>query len=64
MWVVIHMAKGLKQAEKLKSAIESEGIIVKILPVYKKKNDEENYYKITVLALEAEEAREIVMAIL
>ena len=62
MWVVIHMAKGLNQAEKLKSAIEGEGIIVKILPVYKKKSDEENYYKITVLALEAEEAREIVMA--
>ncbi len=61
MWVVIYMAKGIKQAEKLKNAIEYEGLIAKIMPVYKKMSDEENYYKIVVLAVEAEEAREIIM---
>jgi len=64
MWVIIYMAKGIKLAEKLKIAIENEGIIVKILPVYKKKKEQDNYYKITVPALEAEEAKEIIMTLL
>lgn len=64
MWVMIYMARGIDKAQQLKEAIESEGIIVKILPVYKKKDEQDNYYKITVPALEAEEAREIVMDVL
>lgn len=64
MWVIIYMAKGMMQAEKIKIAIENEGIIVKIIPVYKKKNEQENYYNITVLAMEAEDAQEIVMKVL
>lgn len=61
MWVVIHMVKGQKEAERIKAAIEKEGIMVRILPVYKKIDQDENYYKITVLEVEAEEAREIMM---
>lgn len=61
MWVVIHMVKGRKEAERIKEVIEKEGIIVRFLPVYKKMDEEENYYKITVLEVEAEEAREIMM---
>ena len=64
MWVVIYMAKGITQAEKLKNAIQSEGFIAKIMPVYKKTSDEENYFKIVVLEVEAEEAREIIMDIM
>ena len=58
-WIVIHMARSPREAQRLSDKLTDEGILVKLKPVYKNKSEQENYYELMVLSSEAEEAREI-----
>lgn len=58
-WIVIHMARSQREAQRLSDKLTDEGILVKLKPVYKNKSEQENYYELMVLSSEAEEAREI-----
>ena len=61
MWVVIHMIKGKDAADRISDRLNSEGIFVRMRPVYKALPPQENYYELQVLQSELQEAREILM---
>jgi len=61
MWIVINIAKSSDTAEKIEKLLAAGGILVKRKPVYKNVDDTKNYYKISVLESEVEEARDILM---
>lgn len=61
MWVVIHMIKGKDAADRISDRLKSEGILVRMRPVYKALPPQENYYELQVLQSELQEAREILM---
>jgi hypothetical protein len=61
MWVVVTLAKSKESARTIESMLSSEGILVKVKPLYKNVSEDENYYEIHVLESEAEEAREILV---
>ncbi len=61
MWTVVYLAKNKKEAEKMSELITHEGVLVKILPVSKSANDEENYYEVLVPEAEVEEAHSILI---
>ena len=54
-WIVIHMARSQREAQRLSDKLTDEGILVKLKPVYKNKSEQENYYELMVLSSEAEE---------
>ena len=60
MWTVVYMAQNKEMAEKLESALEAEGILVKVNPVsQKEKND--NYFEVSFPEGEVEEAHSIII---
>jgi hypothetical protein len=61
MWAVVYLAKNKKEAEKMKGLITLEGVLVKIRPVSKSANEEENYYEVLVPEVEVEEAHSILI---
>lgn len=61
MWVVVTLAKSKDSAKSIEALLSTEGILVKIKPLYKNVSEDENYYEIHVLESEAREAREILM---
>ena len=61
MWVVFHMIKGKDAADRISDRLKSEGIFVRMRPVYKALPPQENYYELQVLQSELQEAREILM---
>lgn len=61
MWTVVYLAKNKKEAEKMKGLITLEGVLVKIQPVSKSANEEENYYEVLVPEIEVEEAHSILI---
>lgn len=58
-WIVIHMARSQQEAQRLSQKLTDEGILVRLKPVYKNKNEQDNYYELLVLQSEVEAAREI-----
>ena len=44
-WIVIHMARSQREAQRLSDKLTDEGILVKLKPVYKNKSEQENYYE-------------------
>ncbi len=60
MWIVVGMAHGNEAAEHIKELLDSEGILVRLKPVYKKRGDN-NCFQVTVLDSEQAEAREILL---
>lgn len=61
MWIVIHMAKSLALAQRLRKLLAEDGFFVKILPIYRGISDENNYYELMVPQSEAAEARQSLM---
>ena len=49
-WIVIHMARSQREAQRLSDKLTDEGILVKLKPVYKNKSEQENYYELMVLS--------------
>lgn len=58
-WVVIHMAHSRQEAARLTQMLSREGVLVRLKPVYRNRNEEENCYELLVLRSEAASAREI-----
>lgn len=54
LWVVIHMAHSLRQAERMEELLTREGFMVRTRPA-----GEENCYEVLALTSEAREARDI-----
>ncbi|HZJ82624.1 MAG TPA: hypothetical protein VFD57_02330 [Clostridia bacterium] len=61
MWVVVYMAHSKKVAHIIENILNSEGILLKLKPVYKNVASEENCYEILVPQSEGIEARAILM---
>jgi hypothetical protein len=61
MWVVVTLAKSKESAKSIETLLATEGILVKVKPLYKNVSEDENYYEIHVLESEAGEAREILL---
>ena len=58
-WVVVHMARSADKAHQMEAALQAEGVLVRLKPVYKNRNDQDNYFEILVLHSELDAAREI-----
>lgn len=61
MWIVVHMAKSDKTAEKVRTCLADEGLLVRVRPVYRAVSLHDNYFEIQVLQSEAQEARNILL---
>jgi len=61
MWLVVGMAGSKKAALTMQTALEGEGILVKLRNVSSKSKDGKDTYEILVLESEAGQAREILL---
>ena len=60
MWMVVYMAQGKRQVEKIGNILTREGVLVKIQPVSKNTDEEEGYFEVLVPGAEVEEAHTII----
>lgn len=60
MWTVVYMAQNKETAEKLKSILEAEGVLVKLNPVNNSEKNN-NYFEVSVPENEVEEAHSIII---
>ncbi|MBC7765018.1 MAG: hypothetical protein H7Y41_00915 [Hyphomonadaceae bacterium] len=61
MWTVVYMAQNKEMAVTLQEALEKEGLLVKIRPVGKGKNQDDDYYEVLVPESEVQEAHELII---
>ncbi len=61
MWTVVYMAQSKEIVIKLQQILESEGLLVKIRPISKNPENEDNYYEVLVPESEVEEAHSIII---
>jgi menaquinone-dependent protoporphyrinogen IX oxidase len=61
MWTVVYMAQTKEIVMKLQQILEKEGLLVKIRPVSKNTENNDNYYEVLVPESEVEEAHSIII---
>lgn len=61
MWTVVYMAQSRDIASKLQELLTSEGILVKIRPISKNHENNDNYYEVLVPEAEVEEAHSVII---
>jgi len=61
MWTVVYMAQGKDIAEKIKEALEKEGLLVKLRPISKVTDEESTGFEVLVPESEVEEAHSIII---
>lgn len=61
MWTVVYMAQSNEITEKLSTVLTDEGILVKVRPVSKNPENNDNYYEIMVPEAEVEEAHAVII---
>lgn len=62
MWTVVYMAQSKEIIQKLQELLEKEGLLVKIRPISKNaESDEDNYYEVLVPESEVEEAHTLII---
>jgi len=62
MWTVVYMAQSKEIVSKLQELLEKEGLLVKIRPISKNaESDEDNYYEVLVPESEVEEAHMLII---
>lgn len=61
MWKVIYMAASRRAADDIVAYLQGEGFLIKARPVYKNREDKDNYYEILAPQAEAADAREQLM---
>lgn len=61
MWTVVYMAQSKEVVLKLQQVLEKEGLLVKIRPVSKNTENNDNYYEVLVPESEVEEAHSIII---
>lgn len=61
MWTVVYMAQSKEIATKLQELLTQEGILVKIRPISKNHENNDNYYEVLVPEAEIEEAHTVII---
>lgn len=61
MWTVVYMAQSREIASKLQELLVNEGILVKLRPVSKNHENNDNYYEVLVPESEIEEAHSVII---
>lgn len=61
MWTVVYMAQSKEIATKLQELLSKEGILVKIRPVSKNHENNDNYFEVLVPEAEVEEAHSVII---
>lgn len=61
MWLVVYMAQGKRQVERISSALSNEGVLARIQPVSKNTDEEEGFFEVLVPEAEVEEAHAIIL---
>jgi menaquinone-dependent protoporphyrinogen IX oxidase len=61
MWTVVYMAQSKEIAEKLQGLLTQEGILVKIRPISKNHDNNDNYFEVLVPEAEVEEAHSVII---
>ncbi|MGE4283626.1 MAG: hypothetical protein AB7G87_07890 [Clostridia bacterium] len=61
MWTVVYMAQSKEIVTKLQEILEKEGLLVKIRPISKNVENNDNYYEVLVPESEVEEAHSIII---
>ncbi|HHW32294.1 MAG TPA: hypothetical protein GXX20_11600 [Clostridiaceae bacterium] len=61
MWTVVYMAQGKETAAKLQDMLTKEGILVKLRPISKNHENNDNYFEVLVPETEVEEAHSIII---
>jgi menaquinone-dependent protoporphyrinogen IX oxidase len=61
MWTVVYMAQSKDIATKMQELLTEEGILVKIRPISKNHENNDNYFEILVPEAEVEEAHSVII---
>lgn len=61
MWTVVYMAQSKEIAEKLQELLTKEGILVKLRPINKNYDNNDNYFEVLVPEAEVEEAHSVII---
>lgn len=61
MWTVVYMAQSREIATKLQVLLSEEGILVKLRPISKNPENNDNYYEVLVPESEIEEAHSVII---
>ncbi len=61
MWTVVYMAQSKEIATKLQELLTKEGILVKLRPVSKNHENNDNYFEVLVPESEVEEAHSVII---
>jgi hypothetical protein len=61
MWTVVYMAQGRETADNLVDLLTKEGILVKLRPVNKNSESNDNYFEVLVPEAEVEEAHSVII---
>ena len=61
MWTVVYMAQSKSIACKLQDMLVKESILVKLRPVSKNPENDDNYYEVLVPESEIEEAHSVII---
>lgn len=61
MWTVVYMAQSKEIATKLQELLTKEGILVKLRPISKMHENNDNYFEVLVPEAEVEEAHSVII---
>jgi menaquinone-dependent protoporphyrinogen IX oxidase len=61
MWTVVYMAQSKEIANKLQDLLTEEGILVKLRPISKKRDNDDNYFEVLVPESEVEESHSVII---
>ena len=61
MWTVVYMAQSKEIATKLQELLTKEGILVKLRPINKNHDNNDNYFEVLVPEAEVEEAHGVII---
>jgi hypothetical protein len=61
MWTVVYMAQSKDIATALEDILTKEGILVKLRPISKSHDSNDNYYEVLVPEAEVEEAHSVII---
>jgi menaquinone-dependent protoporphyrinogen IX oxidase len=61
MWTVVYMAQSKDIASKLQELLANDGILVKLRPISKNHENNDNYYEVLVPESEVEEAHSVII---
>ncbi|HPD00056.1 MAG TPA: hypothetical protein PLA01_01750 [Acetivibrio sp.] len=61
MWTVVYMAQSKEIATQMQDFLANEGILVKLRPISKNHENNDNYFEVLVPEAEVEEAHSVII---